>query len=171
MATNAILISKPAVNFDTFLRAANMAVGRNIADKVDEVRSVVGDDEKFVSLLANLASPDAPVGLHHDLLNHLSYSALLVCPIYDILQILSVASGMVFAVGEARGDHAVMVLTGTLEQWRVAIENGTDRRQPDGTRELYCRLMERFETVGLGKLWSRLEKQWDSEHIFRLTHE
>ena len=78
---------------------------------------------------------------------------------------------MVFSVGEARGHHAAMVLTGTLEQWRVAIENGTDRRQPDGTRELYCRLMERFESAGLGKLWSHLEKQWDTQEIFRLTND
>jgi hypothetical protein len=149
MTSNAILISKPSVNFDSFLAAANLATGRNLAEKADRNRAV-GDDEKFVSCLATLAEPNAPIGLHHELLNHVTYSAFIVCLIYDVLQILSVASGMVFSVGEARGNHAAMVLTGTLEQWRTAIENGTSRRQPDGTRELYCRLMERFESAGLG---------------------
>lgn len=170
MTSNAILISKPNVNFDQFLAAASLATTRNLAEKTDQLRGI-GNDEKFVSCLAALAEPDAPVGLHHELLNHVTYSAFIVCPIYDVLQILSVASGMVFSVGEARGNHAAMVLTGTLEQWRTAIENGTSRRQPDGTRELYCRLMERFESAGLGKLWSHLEKQWDTQEIFRLTND
>lgn len=170
MTTNAILISKTITDFDAFLAAANLATGRSLAETVDKFVGI-GDDEKFTSCLAALSDPLAPHGLHREKLNHTFRSAFIVCPAWDLLQILSVASGMVFTVGEANGNHAAIVLTGSLEQWRVAIENGTDRRQPDGTREAYCRLMERFETAGLGKLWARMEKQWDNEQLFRLTHD
>ena len=121
MTSNAILISKPTVNFDSFLASASLATSRNLAEKTDQLRGI-GDDEKFVSCLAALAEPNAPIGLHHELLNHVTYSAFIVCPIYDVLQVLSVASGMVFSVGEARGHHSAMVLTGTLVEGKIGAE-------------------------------------------------
>jgi len=171
MVCNAVLISQPNINFDQFLASANTVLGRNPAAAVDQLkgRSVA---EKFTSCLGALIDAEFPAGLHDEFLNHLTYSAFCVCPIWDLMTVLSAASGMPFVVGETKDrNHAAFVLTGTLHQWHGSIQNGTELRQPDGCRELYCRLMERFESVGLGKLWADREKKWDAQHLFYLTHD
>lgn len=172
MTCNAVIISQPNINFDQFLASANTVLGRNPASAVDKLAGRT-TFEKFTSCLGAIFDPDFPAGLHDEFLNHLTCSAFIVCPIYDLVFILSVASGMPFVIGETKdGNHAAIVLTGTLHQWHIAVRNGTDLRQPHGCRECYCRLMERFESLGLGKLWADRAKQWDATgNLYYLKHD
>ena len=171
MTRNAVIISQPEINFDQFLASANTVLGRNPSYAVDKLSGRT-KAEKFVSCLGALSDPDFPAGLHDEFLTHLSYSAFVVCPVWDLLSFLSVAMGMTFVVGETKDqNHAAVVLTGTLDQWQRAVLNGTALRHDDGCREIYCRLMERFESIGLGKLWADRDKHWDGEHLFYLKHD
>jgi hypothetical protein len=170
MTCNAIIITTPNINFDQFLSAASLVFGRNLSEKTDKVPGV-SVMERLASCLGQILNVDSPRGVHAEFLNHLYYSVFLVCPVDDLMAILSICEGMPFVAGEAVNGHAGAFVTGGLMDWRQAITSGTSLRQTDGCRECFCRLMERFESIGLGKLWDGRSKKWDAERLFYLKHE
>lgn len=158
MNAEAILITEPAVNFDSFLAACHTALGYSPAESSDSSRRQQSDSDRFLSCLAALHDRYAPTGLAPTLLNHVSFSVLLACNERDLIEVMECASGVHFVATDsvARG-VMLAVASGTLKQWRDAVVTGSQR---DGmVRFLYNRIQVQFEFRGLN-VWTDYNKRF-----------
>ena len=169
MQPDAVLIQRPAVDFTTFLGLSHQMLGYSPARAADACPRELTDAERFLSCLAALRDPGAPVGLTPNLLAHVSFSVLVAADERDLLDILEAASGMSFVATEtlARGVQA-SVITGTLGQWRDAVRSGTKQTAEPTVRACYCKILVLFEQAGLGHVWADCEKRPAPDQLFYL---
>ena len=167
MTPDAVLIQEPRIDFATFLGLSHKMLGYSPAAAADASRRELTDAERFLSCLAALKDPDAPVALSPKLLAHVFFSALIAADERDMLDILEAASGMPFVATEtlARGVQ-VAVVTGTLSQWRDAVKSGTATK--GSTRACYCKIMVLFERAGLAHVWNDFIKKPTPDRLFLL---
>jgi len=157
MRVDAVLIQQPAVNFTTFLAVTHEALGYSPAAKSDASHRKMCDAEKFISCLESLSDKNAAHSLPPALLTHVSFSVLIAADDRDILSILEAAVGMPFVHTEttSRGID-LLVVTGTLAQWRVAVISGSRR---EGTvQACYCKILTLFEGTGLN-VWGDCKRK------------
>ena len=64
MKPDAVLLSKPNIDFNTFLGLSKQALGRSIVSKVDATERDMSDAEKFISCLGAMLSPKIRRRLH-----------------------------------------------------------------------------------------------------------
>jgi hypothetical protein len=158
MFPEAILITEPIVDFDSFLTACHSALGYSPAESSDSSRRQQSNSDRFLSCLAALHDRYAPTGLTPNLLSHVSFSILLACDERDLVEVMECASGVHFVAADsvARG-VMLAVASGTLQQWRDAVVTGTRR---EGTvRLLYNRIISQFESRGLN-VWNDFDKRF-----------
>jgi hypothetical protein len=162
---SAVLITQPAIDFNTLISNAHKALGYSIAASSDASKKQQNDVERFLSCLAAMRDQAAPTGLSPNLLCHVSFSALIAADELDTLEILECASGMPFVSTEtvARGIQ-LTVLTGTLAQWRDAVISGT--RRGGAVQAMYCQIESQFEAHNLN-VWTDFNKRW-SDKVFLL---
>jgi hypothetical protein len=158
---DAVLIQQPAVNFAAFLGIANEALGYSPGRKCDASGRKLSDAERFISCLEALRDPQAVPGLYPHLFNHVSFSVLIAADERDLLDVLEVASGMHFVTTETqvRGINLVVV-TGTLAQWRGAVISGS--RVRGACQACYCKILQLFEQAGLN-VWNDCTKKPDGK--------
>ena len=122
---DAVFIAKPCFDFNSFLGITGSALGYSPAGASDASVKKLSDAERFISCLAAVRDSEALAGFQEGLLTHISYSILLAAPESAILDILSYVSGMSFIVVNTvvRG-ASIIILTGTIEQWKNAIADG-----------------------------------------------
>jgi hypothetical protein len=165
MTPTAVLITQPAVDFNTLLAVSHQALGYSIAASSDASRKEQHQAERFLSCLAALRDRGAPVGLSPNLLCHVSFSVLVAADELDTIEILECAAGMPFVSTETRVRGVQLtVISGTLAQWRDAVVSGT--RRQGAVRELYCNIMGQFEAHNLNP-WTEFNKKWHGQ-VFML---
>lgn len=150
MPVDAILINQPAIDFGALFGVTHEALGYSIAAKSDACGRRLSDAERFVSCLAALRDPDALPALRPNLLNHVSFSVLVVAEAKDVKDILEAASTLPFVRTrtKVRGVE-ILILHGTLAQWRDAVISGTHYEK---AQACYCKIAALFEGVGLN-IW------------------
>lgn len=165
MFPEAVLITQPAIDFNTLMAISHKALGYSIAAASDASKRQQNNAERFLSCLAALRDESAQPGLSPNLLSHVSFSAIVAATDLDTIEILECASGMPFVSTEtvARGVQ-LTVVTGTLAQWRDAVVSGTRRGGP--VQALYCQIMGQFEAHNLN-VWTDFNKRW-SDNVFLL---
>ena len=157
MRVDAVLIQQPAIDFATFLGLTHEALGYSPAARSDASGRQLSDAERFLSCLEALHDPHAQPALRPHLLNHVSFSVLIAAEDQDAIAIVEVASGMPWVRTETRlRGLELIVVTGTLAQWRDAVISGTNK---DGNvQACYCKILTLFEQAGLN-VWLHCTKK------------
>jgi hypothetical protein len=169
MLPQIILIQKPAIDFATFLGASHRVLGYSPAASLDESRLPRSDSERFLSCLAALKDAKAAPGLTPNLLQHVSFSAFLVCDDRDLIDILEATAGMSFVTADTVSRGAVAtVVTGTLGQWRDAVKSGLKQDAQYNIRHCFNRVMALFEECGLAGVWKDFQAKPLSDNTFYL---
>lgn len=161
MHVEAFLIQQPSVHFGTFLALCHKALGYSPASKSDSSGRNMADAERFLSCLESMRFQNAAPGLYPHLLNHVSFSIVLIADDRDMIDILEMASGMAFVRAETqhRGVDMVVV-TGSLAQWRDAAMSGT---QAGGiVQAAYCKVVNLFIQAGLN-VWQSFSWKRDAD--------
>lgn len=147
MPVDALLINQPSIDFHTLIGVTHEALGRSIAAKSDACGRRLSDAERYVSCLAALRDPEALPALRPNLLTHVSFSVLVVTESRDVKDILEAASTLPFVRSRTKVKGVeVLILHGTLAQWRDAVISGTHYEH---ARACYCKIASLFEGVGL----------------------
>ena len=159
MTPNVVLIQQPSIDFTKFLGLSHQALGYSPAKTVDSSRVQHSDAERFLSCLAALLDPNAPIGLPPNLLTHVSFSVFVAADDRDLIDILQAAAGMPFVQAETQMQCVHMaVVTGTLGQWRDAVKSGSTPAAEPNVRICFNKIMGLFEQVGLN-VWTDLVKK------------
>ena len=168
MQPDAILVTQPNVDFRTFLGISHKILGYSPAQQADACRRELSDAERFLSCLAALRDPQAPVGLPPSLLAHVSFSVFLAADERDMLDILQFAASMPFVMAEtlARGVLAA-VITGTLAQWRDAVKSGSSPTAEPSVRYCFNKIYGLFNAVGLN-VWGDFRSREAPDQTFYL---
>ena len=158
MPVEAVLITEPAIDFTTFLSVTYEALGYNIAGAVDSSGLKMVDAEKFLMCLAALRDESAKI-ITADLLCHVSFGVLVIADKRDLLAILEMTSGMSFIHTETTVPNVdIVVITGTLLQWKTAVASGTNEDAPPTVRACYSKILLRFDCAGLTSVWQDYDR-------------
>ena len=170
MMPDCVLVSAPAIDFRTFLGISHKVLGYSPAQQTDACRRELSDAERFLSCLAALRDPQAPVGLPPSLLAHVSFSVFLAADERDMLDILQFAAGMPFVTAEtlARGVLAA-VITGTLGQWRDAVKSGSSPTAEPSVRWCFNKIYGLFNAVGVN-VWGDFRSREAPDQTFFLEN-
>jgi hypothetical protein len=168
MVPSALLITKPSVDFGTFLGLSQQALGYNPSQRIDASPVERSDAERFLSCLASLTDEHAQAGLPPHLLTHVSFSVLVAADDRDMLDILQLAAGMSFVIADTlmRGVQ-LAVITGTLAQWQLSVKSGSDKYVELNVRAFFNRVMSAFQTAGLD-VWKDCDCRVMSDHTYYL---
>ena len=169
MIPEARFIVKPDINFATFVGLSQQALGRSPATKVDASALHPSETERFLSCLAALRDPHAPVGLSPHLLAHVTFSILVAADERDMFDIMQVVAGMPFVVTDTvlRGVQ-LSVITGNLNQWRDCVISGSVTKVEYNVRAFFNSVMQLFIVNGLD-IWKELKRTSVKDGTFLLT--
>jgi hypothetical protein len=167
MRVDACLVAQPLVDFKVFLGLTHEALGYSPASASDAARRKMVDAERFISCLQSFTTPEVTPSLPVNLLGHITFSILVAADDRDMLDIIQVAAGMPFVKAEtkARGIQ-IVVLTGTMTQWREAVIAGTQRG--GSIQACYCKIMHIFNDMNLN-VWGDCDRR-GSGPMFLLEH-
>jgi hypothetical protein len=165
MNADAVIIQMPSTDFQTLLGLSQPALGRSLAEEADASSIDLSDTERFLACLASLQC--GPITSR--LFAHVSFSLLVAAEERDMLDILQVA-GMPFALGETlqRGTQ-LAVVTGTLAQWRAAVEAGSVKDSQANIRAFFNRVQGLFEARRIGA-WKDFDQHQLPDRTLYLTH-
>jgi len=122
MKVAAALITKPEIDFDTFLLVTKGMLGRSPATTADANPIELCDADRFVWCLAAI-DKCPPCSIH--LLAHVSFSVMLAASEADCRKALNICAGMSAIQAETNErDYVMVVVSGTLLQWRDAVSAG-----------------------------------------------
>lgn len=159
MRTDAVLITKPTIDFGTFLGIGSQALGYSLSASSDASPLPLNDTERFLACLSAMKDRNAGVGLTPHLLTHVSFSMLAVADERDMMDVLELCSGMPFVQIEtiARGINFA-IITGTLAQWRDAVLSGCQSNVEPNVRLLFNTILSRFEQARLN-VWQDCKRK------------
>jgi hypothetical protein len=164
MTPEAVLIQKPAIDFATLLTLSQQALGRSVATAADASGRQLSDVERFLSYLAAIGDENAPAGFAN--LGHCQVSMFVAVGDGDVIDVLSASQGMPFVGGESvRPGVSVLILSGTLGQWRDAVKAGLE--WPGGVRICFAKILAQFERNGI-YLWREFTKRPTADGFFKL---
>ena len=158
MNPHIVLLQSPLIDFDTLLTVAQQALGYNVASAVDASPVKRADAERFLSCLATMQDRRAKPGLAPHLLSHVSLSVLLIADEDGFVEILEVCEMPFVCVPTVSKNVSLAVISGTLAQWREAIERGSSQQQSTETRVAFDRVKGVFLSAGLN-VWKDARSQ------------
>ena len=168
MKPDALLVQSPSIDFQTLLGLSQKVFDRHLGEATDACRREISASERFLSLLAAIRDPKAPVGLARHLLAHVTFSVFIGADQEDMLDILERCPGMPAVVAEttARGVQAA-VITGTLAQWREAVKVGSSPTVSTNVRHGFNRIYGQFCAKSLD-VWSEFNSRPAADQTFYL---
>jgi hypothetical protein len=171
-APDVIPIVVPNINLPQFLKLATDATGHCPNRGVDSSPRTFSDYGKFIAILAEFQDRRAnqPLTVLRDagsLLHHLSYSFGVYADTETIFQIKERTDLHIVSTESLDGERIVLV-SGTLREWRDATIECCQERQPFNLRLLFDKVVLLFDKFGLGELWDTLRKRPLADHTFLL---
>ncbi len=125
MNPECLLIAAPSINFGAFTSVCETVLGYSPSQSANVTQRELSEAELFLSCLAALRDPHAPVGFAANLLTHVAFSVFIVAHEHDFVPILERCSGMAFVSAETLVSGVMAaVVSGTLAQWRDAVAAG-----------------------------------------------
>jgi hypothetical protein len=165
MKPEAILIHRPDVDFSTFLGVALKVLGHSLASAADASGRQLTDAERFLSCLSAMHDPNASANLNPKLLPHVAYSVLIVATEPDVLDIVECSGGMPFVRAETVMRGVLMiVLSGTLAQWKAAVLAGSTPETEPTVRAAYNRIHGLFRDEGIN-LWTDFQQRPAADRV------
>ena len=134
MLPNAIIVQVPGVDLGSLLSLAKEALGYDLAGRLDADPIERPAAERFISCLAAMEDREAAPGLYDHLLEHVTVSVLVAADLPDALDIEAIAAMPCVTAQTRLRDVRLLVLTGTLGQWKRTVLSGSIslRRPPCG---------------------------------------
>jgi len=168
MIPRSVLVTQPSVSLTNLVGACSQVLTHNVSDAVDASYRKLTDAEKFVSILDAMRNPDASVGLPADLLRHIQFSVLTLAYSFDLMAMVEICS-MPFVTAETKhADMTVAVMSGTLDDWRVAVIAGTQESVPMEIRAGFNGIHSVFVAAGLGDIWTGYDNKRLDDDTFLL---
>ena len=168
MKPDALLLSKPSIDFNTFLSLSKQALGRSIISKADATQRDMSDAEKFLSCLGSMLNVNTDAGFIPSLLSHVSFSVFVGAETRDMLDILQCSAGMPFVVVDTiAGSVQIAVITGTLAQWRDAVKSGSEPTAELPVRQCFNKVYALFKAADLN-VWSDFRAKPAADQTFYL---
>ncbi len=168
MRPDCVLITKPSIDFNTFLGLSRQALGRSLVAKADACQREMSDTEKFISCLGAILYPKANAGFIPSLLNHVSFSIFVGAESRDMLDILQCAAGMPFVIADTiDGRIQIAVITGTLSQWRDAVKSGSEPTAEVAVRQCFNKVYTIFKAADLN-VWTDFRAKPAADQTFYL---
>jgi len=159
-------VARTQVDWQKFLLVAKQLLGRSVTASLDARNQPVGDPASWLASLAELrqegSDPVAVLRSPGSLLRHLSYSFLVVAD-REFLYELATSCDL-----RIEGDQQLAVVSGSVEQWRTTIVNGSTGRESRDMRMFCDKCLLHFERDGLGLLWSSYQKSLTPDGTFKL---
>lgn len=168
MKPECVLITAPSIDFHTLLGLGRKVFDRHLGEATDACRRELSPSERFLSCLAAMRDPKAPVGLAPHLMAHVTFSVFIGADVEDMLDILERCPGMPAVVAETtvRGIQAAVV-TGTLAQWREAVKAGSNPKVAATVRHGFNRIYGQFCVQGLN-VWNDCRTRPAADQTFYL---
>ena len=158
MLPNAIIVQVPGVDLGSLLSLAKEALGYDLAGRLDADPIERPAAERFISCLAAMEDREAAPGLYDHLLEHVTVSVLVAADLPDALDIEAIAAMPCVTAQTRLRDVRLLVLTGTLGQWKCAVLSGSISLRPPSVRTCFNRVMSAFLAAGLD-LWKDRKRQ------------
>jgi len=161
-------IAQPSVDFPVLLQICDEVLGHKVTCAIDNTEKNLSDAERFLSILAAMRDANAPAGFPSNLLMHVSFSVLTVADGSDMMDILESCSGMAFTHVETKlRTVLIVVITGTVQQWRDAIVIGTNHVQMT-VRAGFNQMHDLFVQAGLVSVWNDYEQKPQEDGTYLL---
>lgn len=139
-----------------------------ITRSIDAANKIPGDFVSYIGVLGEMQHPGshlyAVLQQPGSLLRHLFFSFLIFTDESDLTYI-GMNSQLGVTVCET---NFVGVVSGTLETWRTAVINLCHTGSPINVREIFNAILEKFEIVGLHRIWFDFEKRSLDDGTFKL---
>ncbi len=154
MPVEAVLITGPAIDFNSLLSLTHEALGYSIAENADTCGRKLVDTEKYLSCLAALKGSE----ITPHLFVHVSFAVLVLAEERDLLDILEYANMPFVRADTLAPGVKLALLTGNLVQWRDAVASATSETVPPTVRTCYSKILHLFDRVGLSSVWSEFNR-------------
>ena len=158
MLPNVLIVQTPNADFGSLLTFAREALGYNPAASLDASSIERSDTERFISCLAAIEDRKARPGLAQHLLGHAAVSVVVAADLADALDIEAIAAMPCVTTETRLRDVRLLVLTGSLEQWKRAVLSGAISLRPPTVRTCFNRIMSAFIAAGLN-LWKECRSE------------
>lgn len=164
-----------SIEWDTFLKACQQALGYNPLKGVDNTRRELSDPAKFIAALAafhDRQKSNNPIGAIRDattLLRHLSYTFIIHCD-EELISLIRERTDLTITSTETPNGTRVAVVTGTLQQYRAGTLECCVPEAPFNLRYLFDGFVLYFERLGLEEVWSDTRKKALEDKTFLLEY-
>jgi hypothetical protein len=163
------------IDWNLFLQSCNEALGYSPIRGVDSLNRELSDPGKLLASLSafhdrlKIGDPLAAIRDCGSLLRHLSYMFLVYCDKELILNIrertqLNVTSS------EAAGDGYVVIVSGSLFDYRTATLECCTVDAPFDLRYLFDGFILYFDSLGLSEIWHEYRKRPLKDKTFLLEY-
>jgi hypothetical protein len=172
MAPDIIPIVVPRIDWTTFLKTAQDALGYSPVKAVDHCSRPLSDYGKFLVVAAsfqdrNLVDALGALRDANDLLNHLAFVFNVYADAETILLIMERTRLRVTMTPTVDGER-IAIVSGNLQDWHQATIICCADRQPFNLRLLFDKVVLFFESLGLGELWHATRKKSLPDRTFLL---
>lgn len=153
MQNQIVILSKPDIDFDSFLSIASKVLGYNPASHADTSSKRMTDSERMLWCLQSLKNPNDSKILT-PLLKHFSTSVMVLALEHDLLEVFEICSEMPFVCTETlRRGVFLGIITGTLMQWRDSIAVGCSKERSLTIHTLFTDMYQQFVASGFQFAW------------------
>lgn len=150
----------PTVTWEKLIPGCIAALDRSIVASLDSKGIPIGNLASYLGALAELrregSDPEKAVRDSHQLRRHIWFSFLIGCTskIKDELSDCQY-QGLAVMFAEHKQDHAVVVMSGTVEAWAFSVEDRLRRESPRDVRILFGKIYLWLVQQGLGAMFNK----------------
>lgn len=169
-------ISQPNIDWTTFLKSCNEALGYSPIRGVDCLKQELSDPARMLASLAafhdrlNIKNPITAIRDCGSLLRHLNYIFLVYCD-RDLISDIREKTQLNITSTPAPDGGRVAVISGSLFDYRQATLECCVPESNFDIRYLFDGFMLYFESIGLGLLWQGHRKKPLRDRTFLLELE
>lgn len=168
MNVEVIPLTRQSVNWDDFLKASRIALGRNITSVIDRKKLPLGRSDSFITAMGEMKiAGEDTIQNAGPVLDHIFYSFMIIADMITMFDLMEQTPLKVYSV-EAKNGIYLAVVSGTLMQWRESILNGCSKTATYEMRLIMDKCMYHLEKDGLSKIWSDYRKTMMKDKTFFL---
>lgn len=167
----AIIVSRPKIDFQNLFLAASQALGRTISDAIDAHKGSLSDPAKMISAITNFSegginAKDHIRGADHELL-FLHYTFLCHSD-RETFATLREWTKLDLRSQPSFANEFVFFAAGTVAEWKRACLDCCTRKASFNLRLLFDKIVLRLETEGIGDIWFETRKKSMPDQTFLL---
>lgn len=147
----ALLITRPKIDFNNLFLATSQALGRSITKEIDSISRELPDGEKLILALDSFSKATNELFFLH-------YTFLCYCDKETAYRVREWTKLDVASQTSLDGE-IIFFATGSLETWRQAIEACCSEKSDFNLRLLFDKILLIFEKEGLSSVWATKRKR------------